>query len=328
MSAVEDFLTKAGWSGAEAAPLAGDASARSYQRLTRGSERAVLMVDPEGNVEAFLAVARHLAAQGLSAPVIFADDADCGIVLMEDFGDRLIARLASDDPSAETDLYVAATEVLVKLHGAPSPEGLHSYGPQEMAVMIGPAAEFYARAAGEPVTHEGWLQLTAALEEALFQTDMQPQVMIHRDYHAENLIWLPERAGTARVGLLDFQDALLGHPAYDLASLLGDVRRDVGPDAQEAAVRCYVDSTGCDEGRFRAALAAQGAQRNLRILGVFTRLCTVLSKPGYLDLMPRAWRNLMRDLTHPDLATLKDAVLDALPEPTVERLDRIRRVAT
>ncbi|SIO20252.1 aminoglycoside phosphotransferase family protein [Vannielia litorea] len=327
MTSVETFLSAAGWGDAQRTALAGDASARSYQRLTRGNERAVLMLDPEGNVAPFLSIAAHLAAQGLSAPRILAADPAHGLVLMEDLGDDLIARISSTDPSREEALYLAATDVLVALHAAPLPAGLQPYGPAEMAVMIAPAAEFYATAAGVPLTHDQWHHLTAALEEALLASDMPPPVMIHRDYHAENLLWLPDRAGAARVGLLDFQDALAGHPAYDLASLLGDVRRDVAGPVREAAIRHYLAATGHDGAGFRAALAAQGAQRNLRILGIFARLCTRLGKPHYLELMPRVWSLLLADLAHPTLENLRDVVLDAIPEPTPERLDRIRRVA-
>ncbi|MFY0633493.1 MAG: phosphotransferase [Vannielia sp.] len=327
MNAVESFLADAGWANAERRPLAGDASSRAYEHLSLGPETSVLMKDPEGDVLPFLAIAKHLTAQGLSAPTILAAAPDQGLVLMEDMGDGLIARIATADPSRENALYLAATAVLIALHAAPLPESLQPYGPAEMAPMIGPAAEYYARAAGEPVTHEGWLHLTAALEEALLATNIAPPVLIHRDYHAENLLWLPERAGPARVGLLDFQDALAGHPAYDLASLLGDVRRDVPEPVKDACIRHYLAATGFDEALFRAAIATQGAQRNLRILGVFTRLCTVLKKPAYLSLMPRVWTLLMADLAHPDLATLREAVLETIPEPTPNRLERIRKVA-
>ncbi|MBS8224875.1 aminoglycoside phosphotransferase family protein [Vannielia litorea] len=327
MSDIGSFLSEAGWGGAERAPLAGDASSRSYERLALGPDRAVLMKDPDGNIRPFLDIAAHLVAEGLSAPRILAHDAAAGLILMEDLGNALIAKRAVAHPEEEVALYRAATDVLVALHGAPVPPGLSSYGPAEMALAIGPAAEFYAPAAGAPVTHEGWLQLTATIEEALLASDMEPQVMLHRDYHAENLLWLPERAGPARIGLLDFQDALLGHRAYDLASLLGDVRRDVPPTVKEAAVLHYLDATGVEEGTFRMALAAQGAQRNIRILGIFARLCTRLGKPAYLDLMPRVWTLLMADLAHPALTTLREAVLDTLPEPTPDALSRIRKVA-
>ena len=327
MNEVEGFLTAAGWSGAEHRALAGDASSRAYERLRLGSDRAVLMKDPGGDVHPFLAIARHLSSHGLSAPRILAAAPAEGLVLMEDLGDDLIARLASERPEQEKALYQSATDVLIALHDMPLPPGLAPYGPADMALAIGPAAEFYAPAAGVPVTHDGWLQLTAAMEEALIATDMAPTVMIHRDYHAENLLWLPDRKGAARIGLLDFQDALAGHPAYDLASLLGDVRRDVPDAVKEASIRHYLDATGHAEEAFITALAVQGAQRNLRILGIFARLCTRMGKPGYLALMPRVWSLLMADLAHPALAILRDAVLDTVPEPTPDRLERIRKVA-
>lgn len=327
MSPVEAFLSGAGWSDARREALAGDASSRRYERLTMGAERAILMIDPEGDLRPFLAIAAHLAAQGLSAPRIFAQSGESGLILMEDLGDDLLARLAGQGPELEQALYCAATDVLIALHAAPLPEGLAPYGPEEMALATGPAAEFYAPAAGAPVTHEGWLHLTAAMEEALLATNMGPPVLLHRDYHAENLIWLPRRSGPARVGLLDFQDAVAGHTAYDLASLLGDVRRDVPATVKESAIRHYLTATGREEAAFRAALAAQGAQRNIRILGIFTRLATRLGKPGYLALMPRVWALLMADLAQPGLEHLRETVEEMLPPPTPEVIARIRKRA-
>ena len=318
------FLAKAGWQGAKAGDLAGDASARRYARLHKGTQSAVLMSDPDGNVRPFLRLAEHLGTNGFSTPRILAADHEAGLVLMEDLGDDLLADLAEQSPQEELDLYLAATDVLVALHTCPLPEGLAAYGPAEMAEMIAPLAEFYAPAVGAPFPHAEWLSLKLALEESLRSTDMPPAVMIHRDYHAENLLWLPDRSGFARVGVLDFQDALLGHPAYDLASLLGDVRRTVPLQVREASIIHYLAETGTPEAEFRAGLAAQGAQRNLRILGLFARLCTRLGKPGYLDFMPRLWANLQADLAQPALSVLREAVADLVPEPTPERIARIR----
>ncbi|QDC08020.1 aminoglycoside phosphotransferase [Oceanicola sp. D3] len=327
MNTVETFLASAGWADAHREALAGDASSRRYERLTRGPDRAVLMNDPGGDLQPFLRIGRHLSATGLSAPEIYATEPDNGLILMEDFGNSLLARLAEEEPGNEANLYRAATDVLITLRTAPLPDGLQPYGPAEMALAVSPAAEFYAPATEAPVIHHSWLELTSALEEALLASDMSPPVLIHRDYHAENLIWLPERSGAARVGLLDFQDALAGHAAYDFASLIGDVRREISAPVREAAIRHYLDATGEEEARFTAALAAQGAQRNLRILGMFARLCTHMGKPGYLSMMPRVWSLLMADLSHPSIETLREAVLSTLPEPTPERIERIRRSA-
>ena len=149
--------------------------------------------------------------------------------------------------------------------------------------------------------------------------------MILRDYHAENLIWLPGRKGIARVGLLDFQDAMTGHRAYDLVSLLQDVRRDVPAGIETRMLARYIDGSGTNDHAFRTAYAVLGAQRNLRILGVFARLATDYGKPRYVDLIPRVWAHLVRDLDHPALAPVAQMLVDTLPAPSPETLQRLRR---
>jgi aminoglycoside/choline kinase family phosphotransferase len=155
----------------------------------------------------------------------------------------------------------------------------------------------------------------AAFGPILWQYASETSVLIQRDYHAENLIWLPERTGAARVGLLDFQDAMAGHPAYDLVSILQDARRDVPPEVEAAMIARYVAATGQDGETFRAAYAVLGVQRNLRILGVFGRLCIMGGKSHYIDLIPRVWGLLLRDLEHPALSPVAGLIRDALPAP-------------
>jgi len=150
-------------------------------------------------------------------------------------------------------------------------------------------------------------------------------VVIQRDFHAENMIWLPDRTGVQRVGLLDFQTAMLGHPAYDLVSMLQDVRRNVRPGTEMRMVNRYIAATGQNDHDFRTAYALLGVQRNLRILGVFARLATEYGKPQYVDLIPAAWAHLMRGLEHPALVTVADLLRGALPQPTPENLDRLRQ---
>lgn len=325
--AIADFLARAGWRDAQGSVMAGDASARRFRRLVQGGISAVLMEDPTGNVGAFLHIAHHLKRYGLSAPRIFAADQPAGLVLMEDLGDDLIAICATRDPSLEAELYSAATSCLVALHSAPLPIDISPYGAKEMSAMISPLAEFYAPAIGHRLSQERWAELVEALEMALQQSQAPAPVLIHRDYHAENLLWLPHRNGPARIGLIDFQDALAGHPAYDLASLLRDVRRDIPDRVTEDCIQLYCRATGTDESWYRAGFAAQSAQRNLRILGLFPRLCMKFGKPGYLAFMPRVWAHIQADLAHPSLRALRNAVARCIPEPTPERLEKIRRSA-
>lgn len=324
-----DFLTRAGWGEATRANLAGDASHRQYERLTRPQTgaRAVLMDAPPQKGEdtrPFTAIARHLSAQGLSAPAILAEDADRGFLLLEDFGDGLFARLLDRGKADEHTLYTAATDLLAALHAAPLPAGLGRYDPATMADLACLAFDWYLAGSGTPVPAAHREAVRAEIETVLAHLCPGPDVLVLRDYHAENLIWLPGRAGAARVGLLDFQDARAGHPAYDLVSLLWDARRDVPAEVQEAMLARYIAATGRRDAPFRAAFAALGVQRNLRILGVFARLCLRDGKPGYLDLLPRVWDHLQRGLAHPALAPLKDGPLAALPAPTTALRDRIK----
>ncbi len=147
--------------------------------------------------------------------------------------------------------------------------------------------------------------------------------LILRDYHAENLIWLPDRTGVARVGLLDFQLAQMGQPGYDLVSLCQDARRDVRPDREAALVRRFVEETGANAAAFGPAYAVLGAQRALRILGVFARLARVSEKPGYLRLLPRVWGQLQHNLGHPALGAVARICETILPPPDAATIRRI-----
>ncbi len=320
MSDCNQFLAQNSWGEATQKHLAGDASNRSYLRLHRDTgETAVLMDAPPTSGEAirpFVAITDHLRGLGLSAPRILAQDEHNGFLLIEDLGDALFARLIRNSPDQEHTLYSAAVDVLVELHEHQPPDDLLDYSPAVMAQYIAPAFEWYHPAEMGAAATE--------LESVLTRYCTAPPVMTLRDYHAENLLWLPERDGTRRVGLLDYQDAVKAHPSYDLVSLLEDARRDVPADIQNAMIDRYIAATGADPETFRTAYAAQGAQRNLRILGVFARLCIVAGKPAYIDLIPRVWDHLKHDLSHPALAKLNRLVLAALPEPTPDFLQRLK----
>ena len=307
------FLGDLGWGDAQTDPLAGDASARVYKRLRRGAQTAILMQDPEGDVALFAHLARHLSGLGLSAPRILGQAE--GLLLLEELGDGLIARLANE--TTEKALYLVATDALIALHRHPAPDGLPLASPDRLARMIDLAFLHYDdRPDLLPSAIEA---LRPALEDHANPAD----VMVLRDYHAENILWLPDRKGTARAGLLDFQDALQGHRAYDLVSLLEDARRDVSAVTAEACIRHYLTATGLPEGLFRASLAVLGAQRNLRILGVFARLAKVRGKPHYIDLIPRVWDHLQSDLSHPALAGLRGVVAQ-LAVPDAVHLKRLK----
>ena len=322
--AMQGFLDSAGWGAATHHHLAGDASDRRYERLTMAGQCAVLMDNPPGGADdpaAFVLIARHLSGLGLSAPRIMAADTAQGFLLLEDLGDALFARLLAQEPSREKALYTVATDALIHLQRAPAPADLPDLTAAQWAGAAAFALDWYAFAATgakpDPVA------FTDALTEALQTHADGPRVLILRDYHAENLLWLPDRQGAARAGLLDFQLGQMGQPAYDLVSLLQDARRDVAPAIVAAMTARFAAATGASG--IDATFATLGAQRALRILGVFARLALVAGKPAYLALMPRVWGQLQANLSHPALKPLAKVCTSLLPPPTAPVLERIAR---
>lgn len=317
------FVAGVGWADARRGFLAGDASPRSYDRLERPGETAVLMDAPPArgeDVRPFVALATHLRGLGLSAPQILAQDPAAGFLLLEDLGDDLYARLLERDPGREGELYSAAVDVLAALQMAPPPAGLPDHSPGFMTEAAGLSTRWYASAVlGRPVDPA---PLMAEVARLMARHCTKPPVLVLRDYHAENLLWLPARSGLARVGLLDFQMGSLGQPEYDLISLVQDARRDVAPEVAQQMIARFAAATGGDPETCTTACAVLGAQRALRILGGFTRLSLHFGKPCYVRLIPRVWRYLQADLAHPALAGLRDHAA-ALPEPTPAALQRI-----
>jgi aminoglycoside/choline kinase family phosphotransferase len=286
-----DFLDRAGWGGAEIRPLAGDASFRRYFRVVGNDGTAVLMDAPPMHEDSrpFLAVAEHLHQLGFAAPRILARDLDQGLILLEDFGDDRMREALDADPTRENTIYRQAIDLIRDLHQHPAGDLL----PYDMAVYQREASlfpEWYMPAVGldpAPGYAEAW-------SEALAPVADDQSTTVLRDYHAENIMLLPDGS----LGLLDFQDALAGHHAYDLVSLLQDARRDVSPEL-EARMLAYYGPI--DMG----AYALLGAQRNAKILGIFTRLWKRDGKQRYLAFQPRMWTYMERDLQHPALAPVK-----------------------
>lgn len=324
---LDSFLTQAGWGAAKRSPLAGDASKRRYERLTGTAGACAVLMDapPETgeDVRPFARIARHLLGLGLSAPQILAQDDTRGFLLLEDLGDDLFARLIETDPVLEPQLYAAAVDVLTHLHKT-APPPLPIFDAAQAAAWIAPVFDWYHFGAAGSVGAAAQARVQNILQTLLDPLDGQPRVLIQRDYHSENLLWLPDRDGPARVGLLDFQDALQGHRAYDLVSLLQDARRDVSSDVEAAMIDRYLEQTGQDPDQFRTAYAVLGAQRNLRIIGIFARLCLRDGKTHYIDMIPRVWRHVENNLTHPALQALAAEVAQALPHPTADILIRLR----
>lgn len=302
------FLTRHGWGDAIRSPLADDASFRRYERLTRGDETALLMDAPPQfeDVRPFVTVAQHLQKAGLAAPIIMARDSDNGFLLLEDMGNDLFARVIEGDPTREKSLYQLAVQGLVHLHGVSPPKDIPPYDANLLLAEIGLFVDWYLPAlTGRPLAEKHRHEFFRLWQDILPRVAQNLTCLTLRDYHAENLMLRPGQEGLARLGLLDFQDATIGHRAYDLMSLLQDARRDVSPDLEQEMLDDYIKITGTDGQEFRRDYAILGLQRNTKIIGIFTRLCMRDGKAAYLDKIPRVWALLERNLCHPVLATVR-----------------------
>jgi len=300
-----DFLARHGWKDAQILPLAGDASFRRYFRVVRNGASAVLMdaPPPQEDVGPFLRIAGHLEQRGFAPPRLLAADRDRGLLLLEDFGDDRMNRVLEREPQREQEIYRRAVDMLVEIARQPAPPDIPPYDEPAMEREVALLPEWYAPALGLEVDAEGYRAAWRGVwGDVLAEVEADP-VLVLRDYHAENLMVLPARP---ELGLLDFQDALAGHRAYDLVSLLQDARRDVDPAVEEAMVDHYCAAAGiADRQRFRAEYEVLGAQRNSKILGIFTRLWKRDDKPHYLSFQPRVWSYLERNLAHPALGPVR-----------------------
>ncbi|MDH3665746.1 MAG: phosphotransferase [Paracoccaceae bacterium] len=333
------FLAAAGVTPESAAPLAGDASNRRY---FRAGGHILMDAPPElgEDVRPFIAVTHWLRALGLSAPEVLAADDQHGFLLLEDLGEGLFSAMLRDGAADEEALYCAAVDLLADAAGVSAPDEI---GPPGCRVELAPYGAAVLTREARLMT-EWWVpaatdedasgamsdELDVLVIAATAEAEAARDVVVLRDYHADNLIWLPERDGTARVGLLDYQDALAGHPAYDLMSLLEDARRDTSDALREAMIERYLARRPeLEPGAFRAAYAALGAQRNMKIVGIFARLALRDGKPRYLSMIPRVWRHLQRDLAHPALGELAAWVSRRVPIPSEDVLARFAgRVGT
>jgi len=346
---IRGFLLHSGWGGAALEPLAGDASTRRYIRLRRDNGPTALLMDAPPKAESaacppdadeamrqklgynavarlagpdsrrFAAFSQALAARGLAPPDILDADYDQGLLVLEDLGDDLYARaMAGGTP--ELPLYEAAVDVLLALHATQAPPALGVIEPRVPLLTYDALAYkaevdllvewLYPLLKGQTLPADLRAEWDVLWQKALSAIRVGTHVIVLRDYHAENLFWLPERHGLHRVGLIDFQDGLSGSPAYDLVSLLEDARRDVDPVLASAMLQHYIKGAGIRDRHFDAEgfasdFALLGAQRNAKILGIFARLWRRDKKPGYLKLIPRVWRYIERDLDAPALSDLK-----------------------
>ena len=298
------FLARHGWGGARIAPLAGDASFRRYFRVhADDGSTAVLMDAPPEKEDSrpFLAIGRQLHDMGFSAPQALATELDIGLVLLEDFGDDRVGPVLVREPGRERAVYEAAVDILAALHQLPAGP-VPPYAEPELLREARLFPDWYLPAMNitEASGYDAaWAPLWAAVRA-------EPPVLVLRDYHADNLMII-DRPGLRGLGLLDYQDALAGHPAYDLASLLQDIRRTVSPALEAAMIDRYLAARpGVDGAAFRTAYAILAAQRNIKILGVFTRLYVRDGKAGYPAFHPRLWELVTRNLADPALAPVAE----------------------
>lgn len=334
------FLKSSGWDEAARAPVPGDASSRRYERLSLDGKKAVLMDAPKGTAmpsepegasaadraglgynalarlagpeqAAFVCIADALTIRGFSAPKILARDLEVGLILLEDLGDDLFARVIAGGPSKEVDLYEAAVDTLAAIYRSSFASTLVSgdarwrlrdYDNAAMQAEVDLLLEWYAADTGVEISKVAKSEWLTIWTELFHHLKAHAPGLALRDFHAENIFWLPEREAAARVGLIDFQDGLMAHPAYDLVSLLEDARRDVSPHLHAGLIDRFCNKAGLkNDAAFQTAYAVMGAQRNAKILGIFVRLAKRDGKPHYRRLIPRVQALFLNDIKGGDI---------------------------
>ena len=339
------FLAANGFGDVRRSPLPQDASTRSYERLYRPNGDTLIFMDqppalesvpcppdatPQeraalgfnalyrlaaGRVDAFLACAGWLCGQGLSAPRVIAADAAQGLAVLEDLGTAMYATVL-EGGGDEALLYDAAIDALLRLHAAAPPPVLEGNGARWPLLAYDAVAlkfghdlfvdwfpKYRPEVAFDAEAHASY---DSAWRGVRARGEAGASVFCHRDYHAENLIWLEGREGPARVGMIDFQDALLAHPVWDLSMLLHDARRQITPEIEQRCLARYLAARPeLDRARFIDDFKALGALNVIRIIGIFSRLVTRDGKPKYRAFMPRLWAYLDRCLDTPALVDVR-----------------------
>lgn len=296
----QQFLATTAFAGASEHSLKSDASFRRYSRLTLGNSTALLMDAPpdKESTTAFHQIADILHAYQLTPPQILAADHEHGFLLLEDFGDDTYTQLLQKDPAQETALYSLAIDVLKYLHQQPCPQNV----PQYDAALLWREAELFIDWALPATADKETLRASwKTLWQPLLAPYTNPQTLVLRDYHVDNLMLLPHKTGLQQCGLLDFQDAVVGHPAYDVVSLLQDARRDISPQLTTAMLAHYGNNTA----DFLNAYSILGTQRAFKIVGIFNRLQKRDGKGHYLHHLPRVWHWIRLNCEQPALAPVK-----------------------
>ncbi len=350
---IKNFLADAGWGDTIRKPVQGDASTRSYERLEKGPEKAILMnapkgaespAEPEGateadrkklgynamarlagpDMESFVAIASELSRRGFSAPQILAHDLEAGFVLLEDFGGNVYAKVIAGNEDAERPLYEAAIDTLAAIYRSSFPREfshqnikwrVRDYDELALLSETDLFLDWYAKDFDRDISGSEREEFYSLYAKSFEHLNYHASGLALRDFHAENLFWLPERAGVANVGLIDFQDGLFVHPTYDLMSLITDIRRDVSPDLKQLLMERFCEKAGLkyDED-FRAAYAVMSVQRGTKLLGFPVRADLKFGKSQYRALLPRVKRHLNEDLAHPALAEIRHWFETHMPE--------------
>src|SRR6266480_395986 len=348
LKALRQFLTDAGYADARRERMPGDASTRSYARLIRDDGVVILMNSPRRpdgpavydgksysgavhlaeDVKPWVAIANGLRAHGFSAPAIFHADLDAGFLVTEDFG--AAGFVEGDPPRPIVERYQAATDMLAALHRDPLPEilplgrqisyAIPTFDTDALLVEAGLMLEWYLPDRGVEPSDDTRAEFVDMWRDLLSKPAAAPKTWVIRDFHSPNLIWLDQRLDISRVGIIDFQDAVLGPAAYDLASLLQDARIDVPEPLELALLSRYVkarrdDDASFDPAGFTELYAIMSAQRNTRLLGTFARLNRRDGKPQYLRHQPRVWTYLSRSLAHPALVRARAWYSAHVPPP-------------
>ena len=318
-----DFLKKNYMDKMQRYKLSSDASFRRYERLNEGKKTLMLMDAPpdKENIEPFVNIDNYLIRRGFSAPKIYASDSKHGFILLEDLGDESYTKVLSGNSPfskyfTEKKLYTAAIDVLIQLSRSTLPQQTPDYDGELLMKECKLFIDWYLPNVNPQMNTQIVKDEYMAIWEKLLSFDrIAEDTVVLRDYHADNLMWLPERAGVENVGLLDFQDAVIGSPVYDIVSLLEDARRDVATDTVDACIEHYLSYRKLIKREdFLRAYAVLAAQRNCKIVGIFARLANRDGKQRYINYLPRVWKHLEKGLGHSALTDLKKWMDIAVPE--------------
>lgn len=320
---IKELLRKNNLLCAPTEKITSDASNRKYLRLTKGNKTVILMdSNPKKNepINNFIYFTNFLRKHHFSAPKIYDSDIPNGLLLLEDLGARNFADILKVKPKVETNIYKEAVNQLIMIQSKETPKQAKPYSTE---ILIEEALLFTEWYLGETNSSRLSTQFTSLLTPLLKKIDQTKPTLVLRDFHAENLIWMNSRKNFKRVGLLDYQDALIGHPAYDIASLLKDARRDVSIEVRDIMTNHYLEKTKHNKDLFLRDYSILSAQRNLKIIGIFSRLSIRDKKKNYVKLIPRVWKNLENDFMHPDLKNLSKFINAVAPYPNVKILKNL-----